>query len=149
MTLLVRPAREGDAATVTRFNVAMALETEHLALDPERAGRGVRALLADAQKGLYFVAERDGATVGQLMVTYEWSDWRNAFWWWIQSVWVEPQARRTGVYRALYAHVLEAARAAGCCGVRLYVERDNRRAMATYRALGMSPSKYEFFEAEL
>jgi ribosomal protein S18 acetylase RimI-like enzyme len=150
--LTIRPARLEDAETITRFNVAMALETEALALDPARAGRGVRALLADAQKGLYFVAERDGAPVGQLMITYEWSDWRDAFWWWIQSVWIEPRARRAGVYRALYAHVVEAAKAATperCCGVRLYVERENAKAQATYRALGMAQAKYELFEAEL
>ncbi len=147
--LSLRPARLDDADVITRFNVAMALETEGLALDPVRAGRGARALLGDPQKGLYFVAERAGAPVGQLMITYEWSDWRDAWWWWIQSVWVEPDARRGGVYRALYAHVVQAAKAAGCCGVRLYVERANAKAQATYRALGMKQARYELFESEI
>ncbi len=147
--LSIRRAGLEDATTIARFNAAMALETEQLTLDPARAEAGASALLEDPHKGVYWLAARGDALVGQLMITYEWSDWRNAWWWWIQSVWVEPHARRTGVYRALYAHVLEAAKAEGCCGVRLYVERANERAQATYRALGMHAAKYELFEKAL
>jgi ribosomal protein S18 acetylase RimI-like enzyme len=128
----------------------MALETESKPLDLARLGRGVRALLADPTKGLYLVAERDGEVVGQLMLTWEHSDWRDGTFYWVQSVYVAPSARRTGVYRALYARVLELAEERGdCVGVRLYVERENATAQRTYEALGMQRSHYELFEVEL
>lgn len=148
--LRIRLANGEDAETVVRGNAAMALETEAKALDLDRLGAGVRALLHDPTKGFYLVAERDGAVVGQLMVTYEWSDWRNGTFYWVQSVYVSPAARRTGVYRALYAEVLEIARRNGdCVGVRLYVERENVGAQRTYEALGMHRSHYDMFETEL
>ncbi|MCC6623639.1 MAG: GNAT family N-acetyltransferase [Deltaproteobacteria bacterium] len=130
-------------------NVAMAHETEAVALDPARVLRGVDAVLADPAKGFYLVAELDGAYAGQLMVTYEWSDWRDGTQWWIQSVWVPPEHRRRGVYRALHEAVVTRARAAGAVGVRLYVADTNARAMATYAALGMEDAGYRVFELEL
>lgn len=146
----ISPALLRHAASIVSNNAAMALETEQKILDPERLERGVLAILSDPGKGFYLVAEDEaGGVLGQLMVTFEWSDWRNGTFWWIQSVYVVPEARRCGVYRSLYAMVLDLARAdGGVCGVRLYVERENERAMSTYKALGMSRAQYEMFEVD-
>lgn len=145
----LRPAVAADAETIVRFNAALAEETESLCLDRERLGRGVRALLADPSRGWYVVAERDSRVVGQIMVTFEWSDWRDGCFWWIQSVYVEPEHRRAGVFRALYREVERRARAEGsCCGLRLYVERANERAHATYASLGMARSHYLVYETD-
>lgn len=147
--LAIRTARESDARTIAAFNQAMAQETEHLHLADAVIQAGVENLLADAAKGRYYLAERDGAVVGQLLITFEWSDWRNGWFWWIQSVYVAPAARRGGVYRALYAHVTQAARDAGnVCGVRLYVDRDNLSAQRVYEQLGMTRTGYLLFEAD-
>ena len=125
----------------------MALETEALSLDFETARRGVLAMFDDPDKGSYRVACRGETLVGQLMLTTEWSDWRCGYWWWIQSVYVLPEARRSGVYRALHRSVLvDAARARDVRGVRLYVEQDNARAQRTYEALGMKRARYLVFE---
>ena len=145
--IVVRPAAPADLDVVAAFQVAMARETEDLALDPAVVRRGVAAVLADASKGRYRVAERGGEVVGSLMLTTEWSDWRDGTWWWIQSVYVVPGARRAGVYRALHASVLaEAEAVGGVCGVRLYVEQENARAQATYEAMGMRRGRYLVYE---
>jgi ribosomal protein S18 acetylase RimI-like enzyme len=145
--ILVRPAAPSDVDTLATFNVAMAFETEQIALDPGTVRRGVAAVLADPAKGSYRVATRAGAVVGQLMITTEWSDWRCGFWWWIQSVYVAADARRGGVYRALHRSVLEDAERAGDVrGVRLYVEQENTRAQRAYEALGMARGRYLVFE---
>lgn len=146
MNLRIRQASGEDAATIADFNRRMAMETEQLALDPETVRNGVRAALADKTKASYFVAEVDGAVVGQLMITHEWSDWRNGDLWWIQSVYVHPDHRRGGVFKALYQHVQRAARAAGAAGLRLYVERDNAVAQHSYAKLGMSMTHYAVME---
>ena len=145
----VRAASPDDARALADGNVAMARETEGLALDAEVTLAGVRAALVDPTLGRYFVAELDGEVVGQLMVTREWSDWRCGFYWWIQSVWVAPGHRGRGVYRALHARVVAEAREADVRSVRLYVERANARAQAVYAAVGMEKSHYELFELEL
>jgi ribosomal protein S18 acetylase RimI-like enzyme len=124
----------------------MALETEHLTLDRAVLDRGVRAALADESKARYFVAERGGAVVGQLMITLEWSDWRNGNLWWIQSVYVARATRGQGVFRALYQHVRSLAKTEHAAGIRLYVERDNESAQRTYAALGMSKTPYYVME---
>jgi ribosomal protein S18 acetylase RimI-like enzyme len=143
----IRKAGPADAATLTAFNTAMALETEGKALDPARATAGVQRLLADPALGFYLVAEDGARVVGSLMVTTEWSDWRNAQFWWIQSVYVLPDARRGGVFRALYEALRAmAAQDAGVCGFRLYVEQENTAAQATYRSLGMDRTHYQMFE---
>ena len=145
----VRTATAADVETLARWAEAMALETEGKVLDAATVRAGIAAGLADPGKARYFVAERDGRAVGTLMLTTEWSDWRNGWWWWIQSVFVAEEARRLGVFRALYAHVEHEARATpGVCGLRLYVENDNARAQATYAALGMRDAHYRVFEAE-
>jgi ribosomal protein S18 acetylase RimI-like enzyme len=145
--LAVRRAQPADADAIAGFNSAMALETEGRALIPERIGAGVRRLLADPSLGFYAVAEHDGAVIGCLMVTNEWSDWRDGLFWWIQSVYVVEPWRRRGVYRRLYDFVRElAAREPGVCGFRLYVEKENVGAQQTYRALGMTSTDYLMFE---
>jgi ribosomal protein S18 acetylase RimI-like enzyme len=147
----LRDATPNDAASIVAFNRAMALETEDKQLDAARLQRGVQKVLADAARGQYFVAvveDDDGRArvVGQLMITREWSDWRDGWFLWIQSVYVDPGFRRRGIYRALHEHVLQRARVDDdVCGVRLYVEPDNARAKETYRALGMDHA-YDVFE---
>ena len=144
----IRAATRDDAQTLVDFNSAMALETEGKRLLPEVIDAGVRSLLDNPAAGFYRVAEVDGRVVGSLMITKEWSDWRNGSFWWIQSVYVRPENRRQGVYRALYAHVQAlAAGDSAVCGFRLYVERENKRAQETYRALGMTETHYNVFEA--
>lgn len=146
---VLRPATVADLATLADFNQAMARETEARELPRAPLEAGIAALLQDPTKGFYLLAERDGLVVGQLMITYEWSDWRNATFWWIQSVHVAADHRRTGVYTALHREIERRAREAGACGLRLYVERDNARAQATYEHLGMSRSRYELYETKL
>lgn len=144
--LISRRAQIADASVIAAFNQAMALETEHKSLDPAVVGAGVLAVLDDDRRGFYLVAERAGVVVGCLMVTYEWSDWRNADFWWIQSVYVRPDSRRQGVYATLYREIERQARAAGACGLRLYVENDNQTATATYQRLGMTDAHYRVME---
>jgi len=146
----VRLARPSDAADIVRFNAAMALETEHRALDAATLAAGVAAVLADARHGFYLVAESAGGNVGCLMITYEWSDWRNGQWWWLQSVYVREDFRRHGVFRALFAEVERRLRETpDAIGLRLYVERDNARAQRTYASLGMEETAYRVFEKTL
>lgn len=143
----IRKARSADAAVIGAFNRNLAWETEKLRLNSAIVGRGVRALLKDAGKGTYFVAEQSGAVVGQLLITYEWSDWRNSNFWWIQSVYVAAEFRSSGVFRALFSHVQKLARSRrGVCGLRLYVEKNNRRAQQAYDRLGMKPTHYKIYE---
>lgn len=127
----------------------MAYETEHITLDRQRLASGVRALLADPSKGFYIVAEFGGRLAGQMMITYEWSDWRNGTFWWIQSVFVAPEFRQRGVFKALYRHIEDQARQEGSvCGLRLYVESENERAQRTYSNVGMRRARYDFFEVD-
>lgn len=147
--LHIRAATLADAPTLTEFNAAMALETEGRALEAQVLAAGVLALLANATRGVYYVAQRGETVVGQMLITYEWSDWRNGTFWWIQSVYVVPEARGGGVYRALHEWVEGRARATpGICGLRLYVDNENTRAMATYRALGMTETNYKLYETD-
>ena len=154
----VRAAHAADASLIATWNAAMAWETEHKRLDDDVLGAGVAAGLADAGKARYFIALDDaavagretiGVPVGTLMLTTEWSDWRNGDWWWIQSVYVPEEHRRRGVFAALYRHVEQLAREApGVIGLRLYVERENAIAQRTYEALGMRDAGYAILEAE-
>jgi ribosomal protein S18 acetylase RimI-like enzyme len=143
----IRKAEPRDAATLAGFNSAMAMETEGKALIPERVAAGVLRLLNDPSLGFYLVAQRGDEVIGCLMITNEWSDWRNGLFWWIQSVYIEPGSRRQGVYRRLYDFVRELAGAdPGICGFRLTVEKDNAAAQKTYRSLGMAPTDYLVYE---
>jgi ribosomal protein S18 acetylase RimI-like enzyme len=146
----VRRATLADAEVLCAFNAAMALETEGRTLDSTRLRRGIEHALTDAHRGSYWVcAGTDGRVVGALLVTLEWSDWRDGWFWWIQSVYVRPEARGHGAYRALWQHVLAAARAAGdVCGVRLYVDQENRNAQAVYEHLGMQRARYALYEVD-
>ena len=143
----IRAATPADIETIASFNEAMATETEGKTLDPATIRAGVRGLFARPDLGFYVVAEDGGRIVGQLMITYEWSDWRDGVFWWIQSVYVRPEVRGKGVYRALHEHVRAMAKAAGgVCGFRLYVEKENAAAQETYRRLGMHETPYVLFE---
>jgi len=146
----IRRATTDDAETIVRFNRQMAEETEEKRLDPATVRNGVQAVFDDPERGFYLVAERNGAAAGTLMITYEWSDWRNGRFWWIQSVYVRPEARRRGVYTALHRDVRRRAREAeDACGLRLYVERANAAAQETYEALGMTETAYRMYEEML
>jgi ribosomal protein S18 acetylase RimI-like enzyme len=143
MDLEIREAVASDAAQIAQYNALLAMESEGTRLAPDVAERGAEAMFADPARGRYWLAEADGEVVGQLMLTYEWSDWRNGMVWWIQSVYVHGDFRRRGVFSALYRHVESLARQEPeVCGLRLYVERDNARAQSTYEALGMHTTNY-------
>jgi GNAT superfamily N-acetyltransferase len=143
----IRPATAVDAPVVVEFNQRLAFETEGKTLDPVVVSAGVAAGLADSDKAMYFVATDAGNAVGMLMLTREWSDWRNGWLWWIQSVYVRQEARRRGVFRALYDHVYQLASAdPTVIGLRLYMEENNHVAAQTYRTLGMSPAGYIVFQ---
>lgn len=145
--LNVRAASREDVGFLVDCNLAMAFETEHKQLDRDVLRGGVEAVFDAPRRGFYRIAERAGVAVGCLLVTYEWSDWRNGDWWWIQSVYVTSDARRSGVFSALYADVERRAReTAGVVGLRLYVEHENQSAQATYAALGMRDAGYRLLE---
>jgi GNAT superfamily N-acetyltransferase len=143
----IRPATPADAPLVVEFNRLLAEETEGKTLDRAVLTPGVQAGLADPHKALYFVAEVDGVVAGQIMVTREWSDWRNGWLWWVQSVYVRRELRRRGVFRDLFAHVERLARSdSSVIGIRLYVEHANHSAQQTYRQLGMEEAGYAVWE---
>ncbi len=156
MTYRIRAAESADGDLLAQWAQAMAMETEHRQLDADTVHAGVAAAIADPAKARYFVAMEDavlaggetiGMAVGTLMVTREWSDWRNGDWWWIQSVYVTAQHRRQGIFAALYRHVQQLAEATpGVIGLRLYVERENAVAHRTYAALGMHDAGYAIQE---
>ena len=149
ITLSIREAGLADLDTIVEFNRLLALETESRVLDPALLVPGVRRLLEHPVHGVYFIAERAGQVVGQLMLTHEWSDWRCGEFWWIQSVYVQAAHRRSGVFRALYQHLLRLARErVDVCGLRLYVEHDNARAQATYLDQGMQMTEYRVMEVD-
>ena len=146
---IIRRGTLADHATVVGFNRALARETEGRDLDPARLSPGVAAALSDPGKGLYWLADAAGSVVGQLMVTLEWSDWRNGWFWWLQSVYVAPAWRGRGVFRSLAAAVEKEARSqADVCGLRLYMEPHNHRARAAYARLGWLPAGYELLEID-
>jgi GNAT superfamily N-acetyltransferase len=149
-SIVIRNATVDDIERMAGWAVAMAWETEQKKLDPDTVRKGIRAVFDQPGRGGYFIADRNGEAAGTLMLTYEWSDWRNGDWWWIQSVYVAPEHRRQGVYAALYAHVKQAAEArADVCGLRLYVEHHNTNAQRTYESLGMADAGYKMYEAAL
>ena len=142
----IRPARPDDVAVIAAFNGAMALETEGKRLDPDTLLAGVAAVFERQDRGVYRVAEIDGEVVACLLVTYEWSDWRNANWWWLQSVYVLPAHRGKGLFARMYRELRAMAMATpGVCGLRLYVETENRRAQAVYEQLGMVTESYRMY----
>lgn len=145
--ILCREGRPSDASAIVEFQIAMARETEEVELDRETCTRGVQAVFRDPAHGRYFVAESDGRVVASLMLTYEWSDWRDGRVWWIQSVYVMPEYRGRRVYASLYEHVKQLASSdPSVRGIRLYVDRRNRRAQEVYTRLGMNGEHYQVFE---
>jgi ribosomal protein S18 acetylase RimI-like enzyme len=142
----IRPAKLDDLDAIVAGNIGLAQESEQLRLDEETLRAGIRALLDARAPGRYWIAESNGLVVGQLLITFEWSDWRNRMVWWIQSVYVAPTARRRGVFRALYEHARREAQSQGAGGLRLYVDITNSRAQAVYAALGMKGDHYRVFE---
>lgn len=143
----VRDAGLADIPCLVEFNLALAMETEDLRLDPHVVARGVRAVVREPGRGAYVVGEVNGDVVGSLMVTEEWSDWRNGAFWWIQSLYVRPECRGRGVCRQLFETVrTRASQAPRVCGLRLYVERDNHVAARAYTRLHMQPSSYRLYE---
>lgn len=149
MSMTLRPARKDDLDCLVAWNAAMARETEGKQLDPAVLARGVEGVFDEPRRGFYLVAERAGEPVGSLLVTYEWSDWRDGDFWWIQSVYVVESARRAGVFRAMYAEVARRAGEADAVGLRLYVETGNARAQQTYADLGMQRCHYYMYEQPL
>jgi GNAT superfamily N-acetyltransferase len=147
MPLTIRAATVADRDIIVEFNCGLARETEGKALDPPTVRAGVSAALTDPRKGPYYLAENDGRVLGQMQVTFEWSDWRNGTFYWIQGVYVRPEARGQGVFRALFQHVGQLARQdPEVIGLRLYVEQENRRAQKVYQGLGMTQTGYLVFE---
>jgi GNAT superfamily N-acetyltransferase len=145
-TPIIRSAGAEDIDALVAGNMALAEETESVRLDADTLRHGIEALLESRAPGRYWVAELDGRVVGQLLITYEWSDWRNRMVWWLQSVYVVPEARGRGVMRALYGAARHEALTAGTGGLRLYVDISNSRAQAVYTALGMKGDHYRVFE---
>ncbi|KAE9635001.1 GNAT family N-acetyltransferase [Defluviitalea raffinosedens] len=144
---MIRKAIIKDAEIITEFNYCLAKETEDLELNRETLFKGVQKVLSDESKGIYFVYEKDEKIVGQLMITKEWSDWRNGDFWWIQSVYVHKDYRRQGIYTALFNHVKSIVDSDDTiCGLRLYVEKENEAAKNTYKALGMKETYYLLYE---
>lgn len=147
--LVIRPAREADTATLVDFNQQLAMETERRVLATEVITRGIERALARPEYCRYYVAERADEIVGQTMITYEWTDWRDGLFWWIQSVYVRGDQRGQGVFRQLYEHIASEARATpDVRGIRLYVETENTAAQETYRKLGMRPGGYHVYEVD-
>ena len=145
----IRRGTPADGDAVVAFNLALAWETEQRTLDPQRLAAGVAGVLSDPLKGNYWLAEASGTVVGQLMITLEWSDWRNGWFWWLQSVYVAPEWRGRGVFRSLASAVEAAARSHDdVCGLRLYMEPHNDRARAAYAQLGWLPAGYELLEID-
>jgi ribosomal protein S18 acetylase RimI-like enzyme len=152
-SIQIRPATRDDADTIVEFNRAMALETENRQLDLPTLRQGIRAFLENSGYGSYIMAElpedKSRKPVGQLMITYEWSDWRNGVFWWIQSVYVAPERRGRGVFRAMYDNISAKAKSdPKVCGIRLYVERENRSAQTVYQRVGLVPSVYTVYEQD-
>ena len=145
----IRQANEADIDALVEFNIAMALETEGKTLGSEILKPGVAAVFDDPNKGFYIVAEDGGQIAGGLLVTFEWSDWRNKWFWWIQSVYIRPESRGRSIYRQMYGFVKALADERGdVAGFRLYVEHDNTHAQRVYDGIGMTRSHYVMYEEE-
>lgn len=143
----IRKGELRDARTIAGFNIAMAQETEDKPLDPDTALRGTKAIIKDPHKGFYLLAEQKGEIAGQLMVTLEWSDWRNKYFMWIQSVYIPEKFRKQGIYASLYHHLKEIAiEKKNVAGIRLYVEKNNTSAKKVYERLGMYDPGYDMYE---
>ena len=145
----IREGSISDTPTIAKFQTQMALETESKILKESTIRQGVESVLKCPNKGFYIIAETDSQVIGSLLVTFEWSDWRNGWFFWIQSVFVDAKYRRQGVYRVMHSEVIRRTKESGnCCGIRLYVEKDNRNAQKVYKTLGMHETDYYLYEEE-
>ena len=145
----IAPSDLSYAPAIARFQVDMAMESEGYALDYERTLKGVGSVLQDDNKGRYILAFIDGKPVASLMITREWSDWNCCWYLWIQSVYVSPDYRKKGIYKAMYEEVLRLAKSEGVSQVRLYVDKDNKKAQTVYQKAGMSECHYLMYEVEV
>jgi ribosomal protein S18 acetylase RimI-like enzyme len=146
---VIRRAQLEDIGTLVKFNQALANEARGEGLDSQLLSQGVQSMLNDPNRGFYTVVEVDSETVAATLVTFEWSDWKNAWFWWLQDVYVEPSYRQQGIFRSLYMHLRTQAQTAKVCGLRLYVYKGNTRAQEVYRRMGMIPSNSAIFEEYL
>jgi GNAT superfamily N-acetyltransferase len=144
--MIIRKAKHDDASVIIDFQQKMAWETEQMTLKSEIIKNGVNGVFSNPSRGKYWVAEENGKIVASLLITYEWSDWRNADVWWFQSVYVLPEWRRKGIFRSMYKHIKNEAENNGVAGLRLYVETNNSAAKNTYEALGMQCEHYRMYE---
>ena len=143
----IRTAIQADIDIIAKFNIAMAKETENKDLEPAVIQEGVANLFTNSRYGFYVVAETDHRVIASLMITYEWSDWRNGIFWWVQSLYVLPEYRRKGVFKEMYNWIRKQAQnSKGVCGIRLYVEQDNTTAQKAYQTLGLERTTYGVFE---
>ena len=138
-----------DIDSIVQFQADMAMESEGCVLDKEKVIKGVTAAMLDDSKGIYWVAKYEGRTIGSLMITREWSDWNNEWYWWIQSVYVTPRYRKQGVYKTMYQKVKDAAKENNVSQIRLYADKTNLSAQKAYQSLGMHKSHYLMFEEDL
>lgn len=146
---MIRIATIDDCDTITLFNTNLAQETEGIELDKETLKRGVKTTISSPDKGVYFVYEEDNQIIGQMMITNEWSDWRNGYFWWIQSVYIHQDHRKKGVFQSLYNHIKNLVEQdSSLCGLRLYVENKNETAKETYKKLGLKETYYLLYEWE-
>jgi GNAT superfamily N-acetyltransferase len=146
---VIRKAKLEDLATLVNFNQALVQEARGEGLESQLLFQGVEAVLRDPNRGFYTVVEVENKTVAAALITFEWSDWRNAWFWWLQDVYVEPSYRQQGIFRSLYTHLKTQAQTAKVCGLRLYVYKGNTRGQEVYQKLGMKPSNSLMFEEYL
>ena len=149
MNYIITRGEAGDIDSIVQFQADMAMESEGCVLDKETVTQGVTSAMTDESKGVYWVAKMDGKVIGSLMLTQEWSDWNNQWYWWIQSVYVTPEYRNRGVYKAMYTKVKEEAREKNVSQIRLYVDKTNLSAQKVYESLGMKESHYLMFETPI
>ena len=149
INFVVSRGEVSDIDTIVQFQADMAMESEGCVLDKEKVIKGVTAAMLDDSKGIYWVAKYEGRIIGSLMITREWSDWNNEWYWWIQSVYVTPAYRKQGVYKAMYQKVKDAAKENNVSQIRLYADKTNLSAQKAYQSLGMHKSHYLMFEEDL
>lgn len=146
MEITITKGKKEDIEVIAQFQVDMAMESENTLLNKDIVTKGVTAAMEDENKGRYYVARVDGKAVGSLMLTREWSDWNNGWYWWIQSVYVAPDYRRQGIYKSMYQYVCEDAKLQNVAQIRLYVDKTNTRGQKVYASLGMQESHYLIYE---
>ncbi|PAX54100.1 GNAT family N-acetyltransferase [Brunnivagina elsteri] len=143
---IIRKAELEDLSTIVSFNQSLAMEVRGEKLESEIITSGVEAVLKDSNRGFYTLVEIESKIIAIALITFEWSDWRNAWFWWLQDVYVEPSYRQQGIFRSLYMHLKQQAQLAQVSGLRLYVYKGNTKAQEVYQRIGMNPSNSLIFE---